>query len=37
MHAFLIRKMLQIKEKESCSVEMFAPPILLHLLEHQKR
>ena len=36
-HVFLIRKILQISEKESGSVEIFAPPFSLHLLEHQKR
>ena len=37
MHAFLIRKTLQINAKEDFEVEILAPPILLHLLEHRKR
>ena len=33
----MVRKTLQISEKESRSVEIFAPPFPLHLLEHRKR
>ena len=33
----MIRKVLQIREKDSNSVEISAPPFPLHLLEHRKR